>query len=107
MREIELTRGYVATVDDEDYERVSKYLWYAEVRGNSVYARCRRGPGLMHVFIMGKRPGFDIDHADGDTLNNTRANLRHCTRSQNAANRFCSDSGNLLCGSVCRRRSSL
>jgi hypothetical protein len=38
----------------------------------------------MHRVIMGDAAtGLQIDHCDGDGLNNQRANLRVCTSSQN------------------------
>jgi hypothetical protein len=40
----------------------------------------------MHRLILGAPEGVLVDHVDGDGLNNTRANLRLCTSSQNAAN---------------------
>jgi hypothetical protein len=42
---------------------------------------------LMHREIVGESGGLDVDHKDGDTLNNQRDNLRKCTRSENLANR--------------------
>ena len=30
VKEIQLTQGYVALVDDEDFERVNEYKWYAQ-----------------------------------------------------------------------------
>lgn len=41
----------------------------------------------MHRDIIGKRGCLDVDHVDGNGLNNQRANLRFATRSQNAMNR--------------------
>ena len=41
----------------------------------------------MHRLLLGHEAGrLDIDHKDGDGLNNTRENLRVATRSQNTAN---------------------
>jgi hypothetical protein len=91
MREIALTQGKVALVDDEDFELVSqwkwcvlrgKYTWYA-VRG------CADGKSvLLHREILGLSAGMGdyVDHKDGDGLNNQRSNLRIATQSQNNAN---------------------
>lgn len=38
VKEIPLTQGYVALVDDEDYERVSAFKWYSLVSSINVYA---------------------------------------------------------------------
>ena len=40
----------------------------------------------MHRLILGAPLGADVDHRDGDGLNNTRSNLRLASRSQNMAN---------------------
>ena len=89
-RKIPLTKGFEAVVSEEDYGYLSKFKWTY----GSGYA-VRRRPGsnrahvLMHRLIMGVdgSPGFEIDHADMDRLNNTRENLRFVTRSQNIANK--------------------
>jgi hypothetical protein len=91
MREIPLSHGYVAFVDDEDYELVSKYNWSAYEDSNGmVYAICyttRYSRNIrMHRLIMNAPDGMDVDHADRDGLNNRRSNLRLATRSQNNAN---------------------
>ena len=89
MKEIKLTQGFVAIVDDEDYERLSKYKWcchygYA-IRGVAAGVR-RRTTVQMHVEIMGKIDGLELDHINGSPLNNRKKNLRHVTRSQNMQN---------------------
>lgn len=95
MRKIGLTRGLVALVDDDDYERVSSCNWQANPsysksgRFLGYYAVARDADGrtiYMHREILGVQPGQLVDHADKDGLNNTRANLRPCTQSLNNAN---------------------
>lgn len=95
MKEIPLTKGMVALVSDDDYERVSKYKWYAslESRGTKWYAIRREtvdGKRLkirMHRFIMSLPPGKDdervVDHKDHNSLNNQRENLEIITQTEN------------------------
>jgi len=88
-REIELSRGLVAIVDDEDFEWLSAHSWCAKpTTGGKFYAhRGGRGHSIyMHRAIMDAPVGLEVDHADRDTLNNRRENLRICTRSDNCAN---------------------
>ncbi len=93
MKEIELTQGYVALVDDEDYERVSAHKWYAEVYRHNVYAaravyttNKRRKTVKMHRFILGVIGSkVQVDHKDRNGLNNQRSNLR-ITIDQNQQN---------------------
>ena len=97
MKEIPLTQGYVALVDDCDYERVSAHKWHAEpvprLSGICVYAqRTFRLEGKtcairLHRFLICPPPGLVVDHKNGDGLNNVRDNLRICSRSQNQWNR--------------------
>ena len=95
MKEIKLTRGYVARVDDDDYERLGGFNWMAAIRGRRVYAaRSRpwkkgmtRGLLYMHREIMNPPQGLFVDHANGDGLDNRRSNLRVCTCQQNTRNR--------------------
>lgn len=86
MKVIPLTQGKSAIVDDEDYELVSRYKWYANKSGNVWYARTMDGGKtiLMHWLIMG---GKHIDHINGNGLDNRRENLRFATSSQQAMNR--------------------
>jgi hypothetical protein len=87
---IALTNGEVAIVDDGDAELVQSIAWgcLATADGKK-YARVFRKRGgaiLMHRLLVGATKGQYVDHRDGDGLNNTRANLRVCTNSQNMMN---------------------
>jgi hypothetical protein len=87
MRQIPLTQGYVALVDDEDYERVVRLgKWHAKTkRGvNAVYA-CHSGSSKvsLHGFVTG---WSYVDHINGDGLDNRRANLRQATHAGNMQN---------------------
>lgn len=105
MKEIPLTRGKVALVDDQDFERVNQYSWrYIETgKMRKPYAVCHRiktetrfgtlRSMLLHSFILDAKVGEYVDHKDGNGLNNTRDNLRVCTQSQNLANSFKSKTG--------------
>ncbi len=89
-REIPLTKGYVAFVDDEDFGAVMQFSWCAHVTPNGrVYARrsyrqngARQGQ-YLHQFILGVQAGAVVDHRDFDGLNCRRENLRPATVSQN------------------------
>lgn len=95
VREIPLTRGRVALIDDDDYWHLSQIKWRlnAGLSGRLYAITSVRNAATgkkqyfyMHRVIMGSRPGQNVDHADGDGLNNQRVNLRHCSQSQNMAN---------------------
>ena len=94
MKEIKLTQGKVALVDDEDYDWLRQWKWQAhKSRYNyyvdvSVYdSEGKQSTLKMASLIMPPQEGYVVDHIDGDTLNNQKSNLRICTPSQNCANR--------------------
>lgn len=93
MREIVLTKGKVAIVDDSDYEWLNQWKWYAQACGNRYYAARRNGRKnghkllLMHRVVLDAPPSKDVDHVNGNTLDCRRSNLRLCTESQNLHNR--------------------
>lgn len=95
MKQIPITRGMVALVDDDDYEKLSALVWQATGQRNNWYAsrsvvvngEARRF--FMHRMIVGLEPGnqMEVDHIDGDGLNNQKSNLRVCLPKQNALNK--------------------
>jgi len=93
MIEIPLTQGKVALIDDEDFELVSQYKWYAHKQPYTFYAatmspRPNRKLIKMHRIICGVfETNIQIDHIDHNGLNNQRSNLRICTKSENMRNR--------------------
>jgi hypothetical protein len=103
VREIELTRGKVALVDDDDYASISRHRWRVMISktGNYYALRSPRIDGkkrtiMMHREILGLEYGDPMqgDHGEPtETLNNQRYNLRIATRSQNQQNkRKCANS---------------
>ncbi len=93
MKQIQLVnnRG-VVFVDDEDFEKVSRHRWCVSKRSNTSYAitsikiKGKWKTIWMHRFIMNAKKGQQIDHIDGNGLNNQQSNLRFCTISQNSGN---------------------
>lgn len=96
---IPLTQGKFAMVDDEDFDELSKHVWYAQPRDHTWYAVRNTGVGprrrllMMHAVIAGyagtRSTKFSVsaDHLDHNGLNNQRANLRLATPRQQAQNR--------------------
>jgi hypothetical protein len=96
MKEIQLTKGKIAFVDDADYEELNGYKWRLMPRPNGrfhVYRKKYIGAGksvtiYLHQHLMGTYgTGIQVDHRDGDGLNNQRDNLRKATNQQNQFNR--------------------
>lgn len=85
MKLIALTRGLFAKVDDSDFEELSKKRWKAIKAKVGYYAARTSGEKTiyMHRAVAEASGKKDIDHRDGDKLNNQRYNLRSATRQEN------------------------
>lgn len=93
MKEIPLTQGKVALVNDEDFEKLNKYKWCASWSGWTWYAvrnivvNGKQTMIYMHREILNARNSIEVDHRNGNGLDNQKGNLRFCTRQQNSFNR--------------------
>ena len=83
--------GLVTLVDDEDYEWLNQWRWTAVSthRRNGGYAmRVEKGRTiLMHRMVLNAPAGVEVDHVNGNGLDNRRSNLRLATHAQGMANR--------------------
>jgi hypothetical protein len=96
MLAMPLTQGRVALVDDADYAYPTQWRWRYDTSGyavRKVYQAGKLTRIFMHRVILNAQPGQLVDHIDGNRLNNTRANLRIVTPSQNQWNRAKNHSG--------------
>jgi hypothetical protein len=87
--------GTSVLVDDEDYEKFSRFKWYLRAHRNNTYHTVIRNVPLTNGKksflareIMGVTDGsILVDHINGNPLDNRRSNLRTCNKSQNSCNR--------------------
>jgi hypothetical protein len=90
MKTIQLTKGQVALVDDEDYEWLMQWKWHAQwsAATKSFYGKGKEKGKciLMHRKVMNTPERMDCDHRNHNTLDNQKSNLRNVTRSQNMMN---------------------
>jgi hypothetical protein len=97
MKQIPLTQGKFALVDDQDYEFLMQWKWCANKNHKTFYGvrgfwNCLKQITVQMHRVIAKRMGLDIkdkkvDHIDRNGLNNCRGNLRIATNSQSQANR--------------------
>ena len=93
MKQIQLTQNKIAMVDDADYGRLNQHKWCALKHHNIWYATRRgwkNGRSInisMHRDILRPVREMQVDHKDGNGLNNQRTNLRIATNTQNHQNR--------------------
>lgn len=94
MKLIELSQGKQAIVDDEDYEWLSQWKWCFDNKGYArrsqylgyVNGKQKTATTLMHRQITGNVHGMQVDHINGNKLDNRRSNLRLCTHTENMRN---------------------
>ena len=93
---IKLTQGYEATVDAADYPELIQYKWFTKFssKGAAPYPARNSKVGetdngekrktiRMHTQIMKPSPGMEVDHKNGDKMNNRRCNLEVVTKQGN------------------------
>lgn len=95
MKEIPLSQGKVALVDDADYDRlVAMGKWHLGGHGYAVRSLYFKKPCgkksyrhiLMHRVIMDCPDGMVVDHINCNPLDNRKANLRICSHAENTRN---------------------
>lgn len=95
MKEIPLSQGKVAMVDDADFAWLMQFSWHVHRGSNTLYAFSVVGSSTnpnrphfyMHRLILGAEKGSYVDHIDHNGLNNQRDNIRLCTPRQNMMNK--------------------
>lgn len=96
MKKIKLTKGQYALVDDEDFERLNSHAWYASFQSSNgkYFAEshtCGRELASptrkMHRILTNAPQGMEVDHINGNSLDNRKSNLRVCSKSENMRNR--------------------
>lgn len=96
MKKIKLTQGYFALIDNDDYEKVTQYEWHIQrKKQNKKYAVAGIGTGIkykrttlrMHRLIMNAPMHMQVDHINGNGLDNRKSNLRLTTNQMNQANK--------------------
>lgn len=72
-------------IDTVDAQKVARYLWCSSGVGGYAKTGNKKAPknGYLHRMITDAEPGQQVDHIDGNRLNNTRANLRLVSNQQN------------------------
>jgi HNH endonuclease len=95
IRWIALTRGKITIVDAADYDSLMQWKWHAQFNALSDHWCAARhawddknkGLVFMHREILQAPAGLEVDHRDGDGLNNRRSNIRLATVQQNSFNK--------------------
>lgn len=94
MRLIRLTQGHFSMVPDDNFDELNKHKWMARwSKKSQTFYAVRHVPGsrqkffLMLRVILSAPYGIEVDHRDGNGLNNDLDNIRLATKSRNMSNR--------------------
>lgn len=90
MKKIKLSRGKFAILDNKDFRNLSRFTWC--INGGGYAFRTDHNGGspvgiYMHRCILIAEKGIQIDHKNGNKLDNRRSNLRRCNTSENSLNK--------------------
>jgi hypothetical protein len=84
VKEVPLTKGLFALVDDDDFAEVSKLKWRAGPHGYAISGG--KTTIYMHRFILGARKGQEVDHINHQRRDNRLSNLRFLSHLLNRVN---------------------
>lgn len=87
-KQIKLSERHTAIVDDQDYIYLSQFEWKAKWQSTCYAYRLDENKRSisMHREIMQAPRHLQVDHINGNGLDNRRCNLRLCTNSENSRN---------------------
>ena len=82
-------RRWLVMVDNEDYEYLNQFNWHTDKYGTVSSSFGGKGKKRMILarFLLQPKDNKEINHIDGNRLNNQKSNLRLATSSQNKINR--------------------
>ena len=89
MKKIKLTQSKFAIVDDEDFEYLNQFKWFA-FNSRGIYYACRgknKKNIFMHREIMKTVKDMVVDHKNHNGLDCRKSNMRNCTKTENMRNR--------------------
>lgn len=90
MKQIPLTKGQFALVDDEDFDQVNQFKWSVLKKRNTFtavrYGEERKFYYLSRFLLNVTDKNIIVDHINHNGLDNRRCNLRLCTNQQNLFN---------------------
>lgn len=86
---IELSNSKETKIDLDDIQRLKPFKWSCINKGYAItrfYNHKKRETWMLHRIVMDAPKGLEVDHINGDRLDNRKINLRLATKQQNAAN---------------------
>lgn len=98
-----------ALIDIEDIDLIKDYKWHGSKHSNGYYIATGGSTSTnrmyLHTLIVGNKQGYDIDHINGNTLDNRKCNLRFIPHSDNGSNRTYQSNNKLKHKNICYDKS--